>query len=1151
MLRSGGNARSSVPERLVLPRVMDVVSGARRLWMRSDDLKAQAQAEGWLPENEADLLQWEIIGADLADAFCHFPVSPGEVSNCICPGFVEGEYIVYTALLFGFKAAPLLMARLSSLITRFAQSLLAKAEGVIQTYMDDPLIILAGPVQRRNRTLALLLYSLDSMGVNIAWMKGERGLKVTWIGVVFEVDLALKVLKLTVSAKMLSELLDQLSEWRGKGMVSLKAVRAATGRLSWVAGILPRCRWAVSIMYAVVAAVDADVKSGEEWVRAAKRDSDQRPKLGLVPVTRIALPLEWFVMLLTKPQELLLRIEKLEPDPPALAIITDASPWGVGAVLAFIDGPQNKLTPWVAMDSKVTEEDANWLGLEHGQASSQGPLEAWAILLAVRMFATKLKQYPGDSTVALAMASKLSSPAPAINWVGAELGLRLEHLAVPKLVAHHLPGKLNVVADYLSRPHERESLRKPAELEQLKVMHFSDSKRRDSLLPTPGLSPELWGKAPQAVTGAFDHLQPRHLDEVGAVVQRCRRGAAMERDRAALLHFMLCPVVGNHAARQSGDGGVGRDRRVAEHPSGAGQLGVGVRGGPHVPSETSTKRQNERKPRIDPLHGLRGAKLVASVCGQVKSVTWVDKGAIVGRGVRAGADVLAGDEFLGRAADVPMGGRRRGAIVKALEVASSGPSLQSAVNELTKDFWSSTTVAAREARRAEVLELATVVNGGGRLFPLRKVVVEGVAACLKSAGLTSGFQYLNELKLAHVEAGFSVDAWLVRLLALCKKSMTRRRGPVRRAPELQPEHLEHSAWSLLEASVPRGAWAYAWGVAWMLREVELSNVQWKHVSHSLAQKSVRLFIPHSKMDQQGLGVSRTLQCCGETPCWKGCAWWLWTELVKVRGGRAAEAQCPWMFPNVQGKRATKHEMVGSWKAAADLPVAGHSARRSGAMAYVRRGLNIQELAFLGRWRSAVVLTYAEEALQTVPANRRMAPVEGVTTSDNDRSAIPKGRKQPSTPSESPKVTVPSLSSCSSSQVVQGNGEGLRAKQLWVKSAGCGKSQPLHLVANASWQMAICDWSTSCGWSFAKKSAKVVLVTSPSIGVLKCQKCLELERLRDSVSEGVTPAQLVAGFLDGQSPVTSSGQSTDGNGMPNNRPKRKRVEGGLGCAPRPV
>lgn len=47
------------------------------------------------------------------------------------------------------------MARLSAMFTRFL-----RGEGVIQTYMDDPLILLAGTAERRNRTLALLLYSL-------------------------------------------------------------------------------------------------------------------------------------------------------------------------------------------------------------------------------------------------------------------------------------------------------------------------------------------------------------------------------------------------------------------------------------------------------------------------------------------------------------------------------------------------------------------------------------------------------------------------------------------------------------------------------------------------------------------------------------------------------------------------------------------------------------------------------------------------------------------------------------------------------------------------------------------------------------------------------------------------------------------------------
>lgn len=86
------------------------------------------------------------------------------------------------------------MARLSALVSRFVQSLMTRAEGVVQTYMDDPLMILAGPKQRRDRTLALLLYSLHGMGVNIAWSKGERGLAVTWIGVVFEIDLSQKVI---------------------------------------------------------------------------------------------------------------------------------------------------------------------------------------------------------------------------------------------------------------------------------------------------------------------------------------------------------------------------------------------------------------------------------------------------------------------------------------------------------------------------------------------------------------------------------------------------------------------------------------------------------------------------------------------------------------------------------------------------------------------------------------------------------------------------------------------------------------------------------------------------------------------------------------------------------------------------------------------
>ena len=506
MLRSGGNSRARVPERLVLPRVVDVVEGARRLWSFRKELHDQAEAEGWMPEDPGALNDWELIGADLSDAFCHYPVCSAELPNCLCPGVGEDEYIIFTALLFGFKAAPLLMARLSSLISRFVQSLMTRAEGVMQTYMDDPLILLAGPKARRDRTLSMILYSLAVMGVNLAFGKGERGLRVTWIGVVFELHLASRVIQLTVSQKMIKEVKNKLAGWNSAGMVGLRDLRALTGRLSWIAGVLPRCRWAVSIMYSVIASAEKDAKDGTEVERAAKRGRDQRPKPHLVPVKRFLLPKHWFMHLLENAQDLLLRVEPMEPEPFELCISTDASPQGVGAVLGVIDMQQNQVTPWMAFEAPVRPEDAAWLGVTYGESSSQGVLEAWTVLLAVRLWKTKLRGKPfllkSDSTVALAMASKLSSSSPTINWVGAELALRLELLGIRQIRGHHLPGTFNKVPDWLSRPHEREP-EIPPELQGIRIQAFDGVARRKSILPPPGVSPELWGQQASTVSQAF------------------------------------------------------------------------------------------------------------------------------------------------------------------------------------------------------------------------------------------------------------------------------------------------------------------------------------------------------------------------------------------------------------------------------------------------------------------------------------------------------------------------------------------------------------------------------------------------------------------------------------------------------------------------
>ena len=101
-----------------------------------------------------------------------------------------------------------------------------------------------------------------------------------------------------------------------------------------------------------------------------------------------------------------------------------------------MDVQQNQITPWAALEIALKQEDAEWLGVPWKEAASQGALEAWAVLLAVRFWKTRLAQnavlLKSDSTVALAMAAKLSSPSPTINWIGAELALKLEVWASPK-----------------------------------------------------------------------------------------------------------------------------------------------------------------------------------------------------------------------------------------------------------------------------------------------------------------------------------------------------------------------------------------------------------------------------------------------------------------------------------------------------------------------------------------------------------------------------------------------------------------------------------------------------------------------------------------------------------------------------------------------
>ena len=151
------------------------------------------------------------------------------------------------------------------------------------------------------------------------------------------------------------------------------------------------------------------------------------------------------------------------------------------------------------------------------------------------------------------------------------------------------------------------------------------------------------------------------------------------------------------------------------------------------------------------------------------------------------------------------------------------------------------------------------------------------------------------------------------------------------------------------------------------------------------------------------------------------------------------------------------------------------------MSYVRLGMPTQELAFLGRWKSSVVLSYAEDALQSEPANKNISgsrqrkDKREMTLLDNKLEAQPLG--------DMPKVQDKSVGK--ELVVTQ------LPKKLWVASTAYNSRERVwHQVEGASWDTPIEAWTSVCGWPFSRHSSKVALQSQLTLNQRKCKKCLK-------------------------------------------------------------
>ena len=112
-LEEWGQQACPCSQRIVLPRPEDVVAMARSL-----------------KSNEPLVL---------ADAFTHFPVAQQEQKHCVSLWGDEETLLIFVALFFGFKSAPLTMCRLSALLSRLLQSCFRRKWRSPPTWMTSSL----------------------------------------------------------------------------------------------------------------------------------------------------------------------------------------------------------------------------------------------------------------------------------------------------------------------------------------------------------------------------------------------------------------------------------------------------------------------------------------------------------------------------------------------------------------------------------------------------------------------------------------------------------------------------------------------------------------------------------------------------------------------------------------------------------------------------------------------------------------------------------------------------------------------------------------------------------------------------------------------------------------------------------------------------
>lgn len=455
--------------RVVLPRTIDLVFDLLETLSKMDispevlqNLQDQIDNILRKPLDDPDNIDsLEVLVLDFIDAFWQVPATPQERRHFV--GKMKKRFFIYRRTAQGSRNGPLNWSVMASQATRLAQSLFVgpfpksssskqnqscRFAVKINTYVDDPAVIVHGDKATRDKLLVKLVVIWMVMGFLLAFHKAQRGKQIQWIG--FEFKIFLDRIQVTIPSEKIEELVILIMDFRKSNVISVDELRSFAGKRSSIGSAIMAWKPFTNEIWGALNAVGSP--------RAGN------PPPGCVWRSQVDHSLKWMLAFLQPgrnpdlvPGTGLVRswgLHAYQQSGAETVITVDAFPFGVGATLEI----NNKFVEYI-MDP-LTESDVKRFKHELGSSTGQQTWEALILLIALRQWKSHWRHVRcrlhlrGDNVSALIMVMSMKVKGFGPASIAREIALDLADAIFAPQIASHVPGIANEVCDVLSRKQD-------------------------------------------------------------------------------------------------------------------------------------------------------------------------------------------------------------------------------------------------------------------------------------------------------------------------------------------------------------------------------------------------------------------------------------------------------------------------------------------------------------------------------------------------------------------------------------------------------------------------------------------------------------------------------------------------------------------------